>query len=133
MDGYAILNEALKSSNRFVVHKHNPRSWSQHFDVRFLYPKNPKLLPSFAAPSDFLNTASKKTLLVKTRDHDPRWLDLKSHRLELIDQGMVTFKVTTSKYFELIFEGKVLSGPYKLFKVKSRRNDNWVLIKKHWS
>jgi len=93
-------------------------------------PKDPKLLHSFATPSDFLKTVSKKSMIIKTRDHDPRWLDLKSYRLETIDSGLVDIKIATQKYFELTFHGKIINGSYRLFKLKTRRDDNWLLIKK---
>jgi len=116
----------------FVVHKHDPRSGSIHFDLRFLDNRNPKLLHSFAAPSNFLDTADKKTLVVKTRDHDPRWLTLKSYRLQEIDHGMVTIKISSTKYFELEFHGKLLHGTYKLFKMSNTfRTDRWMLVKSH--
>jgi hypothetical protein len=124
-----FLAEATQNAVSFVVHKHNPRSGSEHYDLRFLDPDNPKLLHSFAFGSDFLEKASERVVGVKTRDHDPRWLTLKSYRLEEIDKGIVLIGISTSKYFELKFEGKVLKGKYKLFKVKSGRGDNWLLSK----
>ena len=88
------------------------------------------MLHSFAAPSNFLETIHKKTVLVKTRDHDPRWLNLKSYRLKDIDKGLVSVLVSTKNYFELEFKGKKIKGKYKLFKLKTKRNDQWLLFKK---
>lgn len=129
---YKIVCEALQAHDvSFVVHKHNPRSGSEHYDVRFLDPRNPKLLHSFAAPKNFPDTADGKTVLAKTRDHDPRWLTLKSYRLEKFDSGKVTIKIATGKYFEVIFHGKVLNGLYKIFKMsKTYREDRWLMIKR---
>ncbi len=131
MDGYQILHEVLnKTDVKFVIHKHQPRSGSEHYDIRFMDPKNPKLLHSFAAPKDFLKTVKTKTVLAKTRDHDPRWLTLKSYRLDEVDSGIASISISTSKYFELSFDGKIISGLYKLFKVKnSRRGDRWLLVR----
>jgi len=130
---FDMLNESFGPKEvPFVVHKHDPRSGSIHFDLRFLDNRNPKLLHSFAAPSNFLDTVDKKTLVVKTRDHNPRWLTLKSYRLEEIDHGMVTIKISSTKYFELEFHGKVLNGNYKLFRMKNTfRTDRWLLVKSH--
>ena len=130
MDGYQVICEALQKGVKFVIHKHHPRSGSLHYDLRFMDPKDHKLLHSFAAPKDFMKTFGSKTLLVKTRDHDPRWLDLKSYRLETIDSGLVDIKIATQKYFELTFHGKIINGSYRLFKLKTRRDDNWLLIKR---
>ena len=130
MDAYQIVSESLQRGVKFVIHKHHPRSGSLHYDLRFMDPKDPKLLHSFATPSDFLKTVSKKSMIIKTRDHDPRWLDLKSYRLETIDSGLVDIKIATQKYFELTFHGKIINGSYRLFKLKTRRDDNWLLIKK---
>ena len=131
LDGYKLVTEALKSTSvRFVIHRHHPRSGSEHYDIRFLDPKDPKLLHSFAAPKDFPKTMKTKTILAKTRDHDPRWLTLKSYRLDEADTGLVSIKIATQKYFELNFKGKLISGTYKLFKIKnSRRGDRWLLVK----
>ena len=126
-----IIIESLKPIDvPFIVHKHNPRSGSSHFDIRFVDNKNPKLLHSFAAPSNFLETKDKKIVLAKTRDHDIRWLTLKSYRLDVIDKGQVTINISTNKYFELVFHGKVLNGKYKLFKMhNTSREDRWLLVK----
>ena len=131
-DYLTMLIEAVQPTDvPFIVHKHNPRSGSEHFDVRFLDPRDPKKLHSFAAPKNFLETANGKSLLVKTRDHDPRWLTLKSYRLETVDQGKATIKIATYKYFEVIFHGKVLNGLYKIFKMKNTfREDRWLMIKR---
>jgi hypothetical protein len=129
MSGYNILTEALNAKQPFIIHKHNPRNGSEHYDLRFLDPHDNKLLHSFATPSNFLETIDNKSLLIKTRDHDPRWLTLKSHRLTDIDTGTVSIKTQTSKYFELIFNGKVINGKYKLFKLKTKRDDHWLFIK----
>jgi len=131
MDCYKLLCEAIKrQDNVFIIHKHDPRSGSIHYDLRITDPKNPPNLLSFAAPSDFLETIGKKTVLAKTRDHDKRWLTLQSHRLNDIDKGKVNVKIATDKYMVLVFNGKLLKGEYKLFKLsKTRRDDRWLLIK----
>ena len=130
-NAYKVVCEALQHTDvPFIIHQHDPRSGSPHFDIRFLDPRNSKLLHSFAAPSNFLETVNKKTVLAKTRDHDPRWLTLKSYRLKDIEKGTVTVKIATYKYFELEFKGKIISGSYKLFKMsKTTRDDRWLLIK----
>ena len=127
-----FLKESVQPTDvLFVVHKHNPRSGSEHYDLRFVDPKNPKLLHSFAAPKNFMETINGKSLLVKTRDHDPRWLTLKSYRLETMDSGKATVKIATSKYFEIVFHGKVLNGLYKIFKMSNTfRQDRWMMIKR---
>lgn len=131
MNIYSILIESLHISEvPFIIHQHEPRSGSIHYDLRFLDNKDNKLLHSFAAPSNFLETIHKKTVLVKTRDHDPRWLNLKSYRLKDIDKGLVSVLVSTKNYFELEFKGKKIKGKYKLFKLKTKRNDQWLLFKK---
>lgn len=128
---YDIICESISNTIPFIIHKHQPRSGSLHYDLRFLDPKNSKLLHSFATPSNFLETLNTKTPIVKTRDHDPRWLTLQSYRLETIDKGTVTFKVATSKYFDMIFNGKILNGEYRLFKLsKTFRDDRWLMIRK---
>lgn len=131
LDKFNVVCETLQSKDvPFVIHKHNPRSGSVHFDIRFLDNRNPKLLHSFAAPSNFLETKDRKVLLVKTRDHDPRWLTLQSYRLNTIDSGTVTVNISTSKYFELDFHGKLMNGKYKLFKMHNTfREDRWLLTK----
>ncbi len=128
---FKVLSESLGSVKvPYVIHKHDPRSGSIHFDIRFLDNRDSKLLHSFAAPSNFLDTVDKKTLVVKTRDHDPRWLTLKSYRLQDIEHSMVTIKISSYKYFELEFHGKVLNGSYKLFKMSNTfRSDRWLLVK----
>jgi len=130
---YQLVSEAISTlrpnSARFVIHKHNPRSGSLHYDLRFLDPNDEKKLYSFAFGSDFEKKLNDKIAGVRTKDHDPRWLDLKSYRLEKIDDAYVWLKKSYPKYFELDFNGKVLKGSYKLFKIKSRRDDQWLLIK----
>lgn len=127
-----LLSEEKNSSYTvpFVIHKHNPRSGSLHYDFRFLDVKNNKLLHSFAFGSDFLEKVSKKISGVKTRDHDPRWLTLKSYRLEEIDKGQIVFQVFSNKYFKFEIKGKKIKGNYILFKLKTKRDDQWLLIKK---
>ena len=131
MNCYKLLCEAIKSKDIvFIIHKHDPRNGSIHYDVRITDPKNPPNLLSFAAPSNFMETINQKTILAKTRDHDKRWLTLKSYRLNTIDEGKVIVKMATDKYMVLVFNGKLLKGEYKLFKLsKTRREDRWLLIK----
>lgn len=128
---FKIICEALQTREvPFIVHQHQPRNGSMHFDIRFLDNRNPKLLHSFAAPANFMDTKDVKVVLAKTRDHDPRWLTLKSYRLKNIDEGTVTIKISSLKYFELDFHGKILKGHYKLFKMsKTFREDRWLLTK----
>jgi hypothetical protein len=113
----------------FILHTHNPRSGSQHFDLRFLDSKNPKLLHSFAFGSKFLDSLDSKISAVKTRDHDIRWLTLKSYRLKTLDEGNCEIKIQRGNYFELVFDGKLLKGTYRLFALKTRRGDQWLFIK----
>jgi len=132
MNGYQIVHEAIAptTSVKFIIHNHKPRSGSEHYDFRFVDPKNSKMLHSFAAPKNFLDTIKTKTVLAKTRDHDIRWLTLKSYRLKDIESGTVKVMKATDKYFELDFNGKRIHGRYKLFHLKnSRRSDRWLLIK----
>lgn len=131
LNGFNIICEALQSKDvPYVIHKHLPRSGSLHYDLRFGNPRNDKELFSFAAPRNFLETINQKTLLVRTKEHLARWLDLKSYRLTDIEKNTVTVKIATSKYFDLEFHGKILNGSYKLFKMSSTfRQDRWLLIK----
>ncbi len=130
MNCYNIVREAVERKTPFIIHRHHPRNGSLHYDLRFMDNKDSKLLHSFAAPKDFMDTLDTKTVLAKTRDHDPRWLTLKSYRLDTIDSGEVKIKVSTKKYFELQFFGKKIKGTYKLFKLNTKREDRWLLIKK---
>jgi hypothetical protein len=131
LDHFKLVSEALQSKDvPFVIHKHDPRNGSIHFDVRFLDLHNPKLLHSFAAPSNFLETKDKKVILAKTRDHDPRWLTLKSYRLTEIDKGFATIHIATYKYFDVDFHGELMKGRYKIFKMKNTyREDRWLMVK----
>jgi len=117
---------------RFILHKHNPRNGSIHCDLRFMDLKNNKLLHSFAVPIDWIKDTNLKTTIYKTRDHDPRWLDLKSYRLETLDEGYVDYKIyRPAMYFDLLFHGKVLNGEKILFKLKGRyRDDVWLMTNK---
>lgn len=114
---------------QFIIHKHDPRNGSLHYDLRFLDAHDNSRLHSFAFQSDFIETLNdnKPCLGVKTKDHDPRWLTLKSYRLTDIDKGLCDIRMSTSKYFNIEFKGKILKGVYKIFKVKTGRGDNWIL------
>lgn len=130
-----LINDRFKSQYtgyRFILHRHNPRNGSIHADLRFMDLKNNKLLHSFAVPVEWLNNIDLKTTIYKTRDHDPRWLDLKSYRLETIDEGYVDYKVyRPAIYFDLVFHGRVLIGEKILFKLKGRyRDDIWMMTGK---
>lgn len=124
--------QAKYDGYRFIIHKHNPRQGSLHCDLRFMDLKNNKLLHSFAVPKEWLDNVELKTTIYKTRDHDPRWLDLKSYRLETIDEGYVDYKMyRPSAYFDLVFHGKVLNCRKILFKLKGRyRDDVWMMVGK---
>ena len=113
----------------FILHRHRPRSGSEHYDLRFLDPKNPKLLYSFAFGSKLLDSLDSKISAVKTRDHDPRWLTLKSYRLDALDKGDCDIVIQRNNYFEMIFKGQILKGSYRLFALKTRRGDQWLFIK----
>ena len=115
----------------FVLHLHNPRNGTEHNDLRFLDLKNPKLLHSFALPDNWKENIN-KTVLFKTRDHDPRWLELESYRLKTLDEGFVNYKIYKPYgYFLLEFSGKIINGTYQLFKLKNKiRKDVWMFVKK---
>jgi hypothetical protein len=115
----------------FILHQHNPRNGSEHYDLRFLDLKNPKLLHSFALPDNWQKNIN-KTVLFKTRDHDPRWLQLESYRLKTIDKGVINYKIYKPYgYFLLEFTGNIINGTYQLFKLRDKiRKDVWMLVKK---
>ena len=127
---YHLVSQSLKTYVvPFVFHSHEPRNGSLHFDLRFIDPKDQSNLYSFAIPKEY-KFGDKKTIAVKTRDHDPRWLTLKSYRLNVLDHGDVTINIATSKYFELDFRGTKLVGKYRLFKLtKTKREDQWLFVK----
>lgn len=130
---YQLLKETVKYDGyQFILHRHNPRHGSEHYDLRFIDLKNPKLLHSFALPDNWRDNIN-KTVLYKTRDHDPRWLKLESYRLKTIDEGIINYKIyKPSVYFLLEFSGKIINGTYQLFKLKDKiRKDVWLLVKKH--
>ena len=123
-----FLQETSAFNSGFVIHQHTPRSGSYHFDLRFIDSKTKKL-NSFAFGKDFDKKHSSKIIGVRTKDHNERWLTLKSYRLTVFDEGKVDILAASTKYFELNFKGKKLKGKYKLFKIKSKRDDNWLLVK----
>jgi hypothetical protein len=125
-----FLIEGKVFTSKFVIHNHNPRSGSEHYDLRFLDNKNSKVLNSFVFGKDFLSKLNSRIIGVRTKDHDIRWLDLKSYRLEDVDKGEVNILISSYKYFKLDFKGTVIKGIYDLFKVKSGRGDNWMLVLK---
>ena len=113
----------------FVFHEHDPHSGSPHKDFRFIDPYDKTNLMSFAVPIDF-DFKDQKTTLVKTRDHDPRWLTLKSYRLKILDSGTIYFLTSSPYYFKIRIVGKHLRGIYLLFKLsKTKRDDRWILVK----
>lgn len=130
---YAQLSKTLQYDGYpFILHQHNPRHGSEHYDLRFIDLKNPKkLLHSFALPDNWRDNIN-KTVLFKTRDHDPRWLTLESYRLKTIDEGTINYKIYKPYgYFLLEFSGKIINGTYQLFKLHNKiRNDVWMFVKK---
>lgn len=128
---FNIISESTSKLNDvpFVFHEHNPRNSALHKDFRFLDPYDETNLFSFAVPYQF-QFDDKKTTVVKTRDHDPRWLTLKSYRLKVLDQGTIHFITSSPLYFKFQINGKHLKGTYQLFKLsKTKRDDRWLLIK----
>jgi hypothetical protein len=128
----SLYNTVRYDGFPFILHLHNPRNGSEHYDLRFLDLKNPKLLHSFALPDNWQNNIN-KTVLFKTRDHDPRWLKLESYRLKTIDEGVINYKIYKPYgYFLLEFSGNIIKGTYQLFKLKDKiRKDVWMLVKKN--
>lgn len=129
------LNHSRFDGYDFILHRHNPRNGTQHYDLRFMDLKSNKLLHSFACPDNFLDNImdGKKMAIYKTRDHDPRWLTLKSYRLENIDKGTINYKIYKPKnFFSLEFNGDILKGLFYLFKLNSstKRDDIWLMYKK---
>ena len=124
------LQESKGNIVPFIIHKHNPRSGSLHYDLRFLSHKDKKVLHSWAFGSKFPDEFETKIVGVRTKDHNPRWLTLKSYRLDTFDQGTVEIVMSGKKIFELEFKGKIIKGRFKLFHLKSKRGDNWLLIKR---
>ena len=124
------LQEELNEDKKFIIHIHDPRNTSKHFDLRMMHPYDDKILMSFAFGTDFDKQYDKKIIGVRTKDHNIRWLDLKSYRLNTFDEGTVRFINYTRKFMELEFDGNKIKGKYKLFQVKSeKRDDRWLLIK----
>lgn len=115
----------------FILHLHNPRNGSEHNDLRFLDLHNNKLLHSFALPDNWKDNIN-KTVLFKTRDHDPRWLTLESYRLKTLDKGYMDYKIYKPYgYFLLHFHGKILNGVFQIFKLRDKiRKDVWMMLKK---
>lgn len=129
MSYFLVSESILPKVVPFIIHKHSPRNGSLHLDLRFLDPYDSKNLYSFALPKEY-KFSDKKTIAIKTRDHDPRWLTLKSYRLNSVDYGNVIIYIATTKYLELEFKGNQLKGKYRLFKLsKTKRDDEWLLVK----
>ena len=47
------LSEGLDTKKPFIIHKHDARSTSEHYDLRILHPMDNKILLSFAFGKDF--------------------------------------------------------------------------------
>jgi hypothetical protein len=71
----------------------------------------------------------KKAVGVRTREHKEHWLTKEGHRMTIYDKGEVELLVATDKYFHLTFKGNKLNGTYKMFPLRSKRGDNWLLVK----
>jgi len=124
------LQEELKEDKQFVIHVHDARHTNQHFDLRMIHPFDEKILLSFAFGKDFDKSFNKKIAGVRTKDHDPRWLTLKSYRLQEFDKGFVKYLTFSKTFLSLDFNGEKIKGKYKLFKVRSNyRDDRWLLVK----
>ena len=124
------LLEGLNEDKQFVVHIHDARNTNQHFDLRMMHPNDDKILLSFAFGKDFDELLDKKIVGARTKDHNIRWLDLKSYRLQEFDKGFFQYLTFSRTYMLLDFDGEKMKGKYKLFQVKSnKRDDRWLLIK----
>jgi hypothetical protein len=128
ISNYLLENKIFIS--KFIIHHHNARNTNEHYDLRFIDNRDSKKLNSFAFGKDFLEKINSKIVGVRTKDHNIRWLTLQSYRLQDIDKGDVTILVSSFSYFKLDFKGSIIKGVYELFKVRSGRGDNWMLIKK---
>ena len=128
----AVLLEMWASTEgkalEYVIHEHRPRNGSRHFDLRVRRPDSKELL-SFAFGRQFLDDVGAKTVGVRTKDHPEHWLSIQSHRLRDIERGWLTMEKFSESYIEFTAKGWHLRGKYKLFKLETHRNDNWLLVK----
>lgn len=130
----SILFESIQNVVPYVFHYHaDPRNTNPHYDLRILDPYKKDSLMSYAIPAQegMDKKFPKKVIAVRTRPHPEHWLTKQTYRIKKLEEGEVKVHVSSPKFFDLEFTGKILRGRYILFKNKrSRRNDMWIIIKK---
>lgn len=118
---------------KFIIHHHkDPRNTQSHYDLRMEDPKDENMLMQFALPENWkeLLDSTNRTMIVRTKQHKERWLDLQSRRMDTYDTGTVLYDKLFGKYIELEFKGQKLSGKFRIFKLKDKgRKDLWILVK----
>jgi len=120
----------FKNKKRFVINRHFSRKAGIHFDLRL---ELNNILESWASKNidELVKDSRRKVLLIKTKDHPLKWLNIEGHLNEdyydIFDKGTYNIIKKTSNLMELRFNGKKLKGVYILLK---KEKNKYLFFKK---
>lgn len=117
----------------FVIHKH--QATHLHYDLRL---EKDGVLKSWAVPKGPSMDPEDKRLAIRVEDHPLEYAKFKgtipegnygAGKVEIWDSGTYIPIVTNENHWEFILKGKKLKGEFSLIKIKTERDNNWLLIK----
>lgn len=117
----------------FVVQEHHASHL--HWDLRL---EKDGVLKSWAVPKGPSIDPADKRLAIKVEDHPLEYAKFSgtipegnygAGTVKIWDSGIYLPLVSDDEHWEFILKGKKLKGEFSLVKIKSKQNNNWLLIK----
>jgi DNA ligase D-like protein (predicted 3'-phosphoesterase) len=121
------------SENRYVIQKH--QATQLHYDLRL---ERDGVLKSWAVPKGVPEDTGIRRLAIQVEDHPVDYATFEGKippgqygagTVQIWDHGVYHMNKWTDEKIEVVFRGQRLHGPYALVKMKTRRNNEWLILK----
>jgi DNA ligase D-like protein (predicted 3'-phosphoesterase) len=120
-------------AQRYVIQKH--QATHLHFDLRL---ERDGVLKSWAVPKGVPEDAGIRRLAIQVEDHPVDYATFEgtippgqygAGTVQIWDHGVYHTNKWTDEKIELVFTGQRLHGPYAMIKMKTRKGNEWLILK----
>ena len=119
--------------NRYVIQKH--QATQLHYDLRF---EREGVLKSWAVPKGVPKETGIRRLAIQVEDHPAEYATFEGRippghygagTVQIWDHGVYHTNKWTDEKIEVVLRGQRLHGSYALVKMKTRKNNEWLILK----
>lgn len=121
------------SEKRYVIQKH--QATQLHYDLRL---ERDGVLKSWAVPKGVPEDTGIRRLAIQVEDHPADYATFEgtiphgqygAGTVQIWDHGFYQTNKWTDEKIELVLTGQRLHGPYAMIKMKTRKGNEWLILK----